>query len=243
MSQPSSHIPTPPATTVQDWLAVLDSAIQSNSDNDGGHCKSQERAENKCWEREVVELHRQEEVEHWEREENECWEREMQACGEWESMERCETQADSWVRSTGTQSHDLVAEVKCTYKLAKAIGMKKAQKCIMPEGSTSPRAGEKKKCVRAKSPEVEIVGGSSQTEKGKGVAHDTLITRGLYAIAKSLGSLHHHVIESMVELLQETTYLVLEVPAKSGSEESAVESPGDTNAKGELDEEVETSDK
>ncbi|KAI6109040.1 hypothetical protein EDD16DRAFT_1711553 [Pisolithus croceorrhizus] len=85
------------------------------------------------------------------------------------------------------------------------------------------------------------------------------IIRGLYAIAeaidwhteemvqlqqmvKLLSSSHHHVIKSMVELLQETTYPVpqaLEVPAELSSEESAIETPGNTNAKGEMEEEVE----
>ncbi|KAI6094265.1 hypothetical protein EDD16DRAFT_1707491 [Pisolithus croceorrhizus] len=99
MSQPLSLIPTPSATTVQDWLAVLDSAIQSNSNDDEAVAKAKynerqhwkkaqkdqkvaeeavawERAEAKRQEREVVELHRQEEAECQEREENECQEKE-----------------------------------------------------------------------------------------------------------------------------------------------------------------------
>ncbi|KAI6121056.1 hypothetical protein EDD16DRAFT_1517897 [Pisolithus croceorrhizus] len=103
MFQPSkSHIPTPLATTVWDWLVVLDSAIQSDSDNDKAVTKAKyderqcwkrvqkeqkaaeeaaawERAENECWEREAAELHRWEEAGCQEREENKCWEREVQA--------------------------------------------------------------------------------------------------------------------------------------------------------------------
>ncbi|KAI6111460.1 hypothetical protein EDD16DRAFT_1521944 [Pisolithus croceorrhizus] len=268
MSQPLSHIPTPLATAVWDWLAVPDSANQSNSNNDEAVTKAKYNERQHWKKREVAELHRWEEAEHQEREENECQEREANKHWEREAW----AQAASQVRGAGLQSHDLVAEVKCTYELANAgkcgkkscdwcsstkeqcvlVSTKKVQKCIVMEESTSPRASEKKKCARAKSPEVEIVGGSSQSEKGKGVAHDTLITRGLYAIAKaidqhtkemaqlqqmvkSLGSSHHHMIESMAELLQEMTYPVLELPAESGSEGSTVETLGDTNAKGEPD--------
>ncbi|KAI6108440.1 hypothetical protein EDD16DRAFT_1523027 [Pisolithus croceorrhizus] len=149
------------------------------------------------------------------------------------------------------------AEVDCTYELAKAskrgkkscdrcssmkeqcmpASTKKVRKRVVPAESMSPRASEKKKRAWAKSPEVEVVGGSSQAKKGKSVACDTSITGGLYAIAaaidrhteemaqlrqtvKTLGSSHRHVIESMAELLQETTYAELELPAESGSEES-----------------------
>ncbi|KAI6100956.1 hypothetical protein EDD16DRAFT_1526117 [Pisolithus croceorrhizus] len=52
----------------------------------------------------------------------------------------------------------------------------------------------------------------------------------LQQMVKTLGSLHHHVIESMVELLQEMTYPELELPTESGSEESeeakALDEPG-----------------
>ncbi|KAI6098719.1 hypothetical protein F5141DRAFT_1066779 [Pisolithus sp. B1] len=239
MSQPSLLMPTPLATTVRDWLVVLDSAIQSDSDDDEAVAKAkynerqhwkkvqkdqkvaeeavaQERVEAECQEREVVELHRQEEAERWQREENECWERE-----ENERQEREENEA----------------EVDCTYELAKATSTKKVWKRIVLAESTSLRAGEKKKHAWAKSPEVEVVGGSLQAKKGKSVTCDTLNTGGLYAIAavidwhtkemvqlqqtvKTLGSLHHHMIKSMVELLQETMYPEPELPAESGSEES-----------------------
>ncbi|KAI6125415.1 hypothetical protein EDD16DRAFT_1517207 [Pisolithus croceorrhizus] len=262
MSQPSSLIPTPPATTVQDCSAVLDSAIQSNSDDDKAVAKAkyderqhqkkaqkeqkvaeeaaaQERVENEHQEREVAELHRQEEAECQEREENECWEWEVQA---WVA---------SQVKGAGSQSHDSVvslsvpakstpapaegsqsqggppadhmtcarctwAEVECTYKLAKAISTKKVWKHIVVEESMSLRAGEKKKHARAESLEVEIVE-SSQSEKGKGVTHDTLITRGLYTIATVIDQ--HTKEVSMAEVLQETTYPELEVPAESDSKE------------------------
>ncbi|KAI6096062.1 hypothetical protein EDD16DRAFT_1527916 [Pisolithus croceorrhizus] len=239
MSQPPSLIPTPLATTVQDWSVVPDSAIQSDSDDNEAVAKAkydkrqhwkkvqkeqkaaeeavaQERVEAECWEREVAELHRQEEAEHWEREENECQEKE---------------ENEHWERECTR------AEVDCTYELAKATGTKKVWKHVVPAESTSLRAGEKQKCAQAKSLEVEVVGGSSQAKKGKSVTCDTLITGGLYTIAaaidwhteemvqlwqmvKMLGSLHHHMIKSMVELLQETMYPEPELPTESGSEES-----------------------
>ncbi|KAI6167165.1 hypothetical protein EDD17DRAFT_1504863 [Pisolithus thermaeus] len=226
MSQPLSLIPTPLATAVQHWLVVPDSAIQSDKQKVAKEAATQERVEAECQEREAVELHRQEEAEHQEREENECQEKEENEC---------------WEREANK------AKVDCTYELAKATSTKKVQKCIVPAESMSPRASEKKKHAWAKSLEVEVVGGSLQAEKGKSVACDTSITGGLYAIAavidwhteemaqlqqmvKTLGSLHHHVIESMVELLQEMTYPELELPTESGSEESeeakALDEPG-----------------
>ncbi|KAI6095887.1 hypothetical protein EDD16DRAFT_1526160 [Pisolithus croceorrhizus] len=329
MSHPLSLMPTPLATTVQDWSAVLDSAIQSDSNNDEAVAKAkyderqhqkkaqkdqkaaeeaaaQERVEAECQEREAVELHRQEEAERWEREENEHQEREENEHQEREENEHQEREAQAWVASQveggGSQSHDpevslstpaesnpvlaeglqsqggpqadhmtcarcARAEVDCTYELAKAskhgkkscdrclsmkeqcvpAGTKKVQKCVVPAESMSPRASEKKKHAQAKSPEVEVVGGSSQAEKGKSVACDTSITSGLYAIAaaidwhteemvqlwqtvKTLGSSHCHVIKSMAELLQEMTYPELELPTESGSEESeeaeALDEPG-----------------
>ncbi|KAI6101691.1 hypothetical protein EDD16DRAFT_1716374 [Pisolithus croceorrhizus] len=326
MSQPSSFMPTPPATAVRDWSVVPDSAIQSDSNDDEAVAKAkyderqhrkkvrkdqkaaeeaaaQERAEAERWEREA-ELRRQEEAErrereeseHWEKEENERWEKEETERQEREETERQEWEAQAWAASQteggGSQSRDpevsssmpaesnpvpaegsqsqggsqadhvtcaqcARAEVDCTYELAKAskhgkkscdrcslmkeqcvpTGTKKVRKRIVPAESTSPRASEKKKRARAKSPEVEVVGGSSQAKKGKSVTCNTSITGGLYAIAaaidqhtkemvqlwqtvKMLGSSHHHVIESMAELLQETTYAELELPAESGSEES-----------------------
>ncbi|KAI6107198.1 hypothetical protein EDD16DRAFT_1712554 [Pisolithus croceorrhizus] len=299
MSQPSLLIPTPPATAVQDWLAVLDSAIQSDSNNDEAVTKAkyderqhqkkvqkdqklaeeavaQERVEAECQEREAVELHRQEEAEHWEREENkhwekeenECWEKEVNECWEWEvqaqvasqvegrGLQSCDSVVSSSVQAEsnpalaeGSQSQggpqaDHVtcawcarAKVNCTYELAKATSTRKVWKHVVPAESMSLTASEKKKCAWAKSLGVEVVGGSLQAEKGKSVTHDTSITSGLYAIAavidwhteemvqlwqmvKMLGSSHHHVIKSMVELLQETTYPEPELPAESGSEES-----------------------
>ncbi|KAI6165085.1 hypothetical protein EDD17DRAFT_1505974 [Pisolithus thermaeus] len=257
MSQPLSLMPTPPATAVWDWSVVLDSAIQSDSDDDEAvaeEAAARERAEAEHWEREAVELHRQEEAERQEREENECWEKEENECWEREENECWEREAQAQVASQvegrGLQSCDPEywqrghrvrgghkAEVNCTYKLAKATSTKKVQKCIVLAESTSLRAGEKKKRAWAKSLEVEVVGGSLQAKKGKSVARDTLITSGLYAIAttidqhtkemaqlwqmvKTLGSSHHHVIESMAELLQEMTYPEPELPAESGSEES-----------------------
>ncbi|KAI6120782.1 hypothetical protein EDD17DRAFT_1514086 [Pisolithus thermaeus] len=267
MSQPSSLIPTPPATTVQDCSAVLDSAIQSNSDDDKAVAKAkyderqhqkkaqkeqkvaeeaaaQERVENEHQEREVAELHRQEEAECQEREENECWEWEVQA---WVA---------SQVKGAGSQSHDSVvslsvpakstpapaegsqsqggppadhmtcarctwAEVECTYKLAKAISTKKVWKHIVVEESMSLRAGEKKKHARAESLEVEIVE-SSQSEKGKGVTHDTLITRGLYTIATVIDQ---HTKE-VVQLLQVPLSMYKQgsrAKTKSGQERPEVE--------------------
>ncbi|KAI6098837.1 hypothetical protein EDD16DRAFT_1716307 [Pisolithus croceorrhizus] len=299
MSQPLSLIPTPLATTVWDWLAVLDSAIQSNSDDNEAVAKAKydkrqcqkkvqkdqkvaeeavawERAEAEHQEREVAELHRQEEAEHQEREENECQEKEENKCWEREVNKHREWEVQAWVASQieggGLQSCDpevgslmpaesnpvpaegsqsqggpqadhvtcaqcTRAEVDCTYELAKAskCGKKSCDQClsmkeqcmpastkkvwkhVVPAESTSLRASEKKKHAWAKSPEVEVVGGSSQAEKGKSVACDTLITSGLYAIAtmidwhtkemaqlqqmvKMLGSSHHHMIKSMVEL-------------------------------------------
>ncbi|KAI6104491.1 hypothetical protein EV401DRAFT_2079129 [Pisolithus croceorrhizus] len=219
MSQPSLLMPTPLATTVRDWLVVLDSAIQSDSDDDEAVAKAKYD----------------------------------------ERQHRKKAQAASQIEGGGSQSHDpesqggpqvdhmtcarcARAEVDCTYELAKAkqcvpASTKKVWKCIVLAESTSLRAGEKKKHARAKSPEVEVVGGSSQAKKGKSVTCDTLNTGGLYAIAavidwhtkemvqlqqtvKTLGSSHHHMIESMVELLQETMYPEPELPAESGSEES-----------------------
>ncbi|KAI6099225.1 hypothetical protein EDD16DRAFT_1713093 [Pisolithus croceorrhizus] len=286
MSQPLSHIPTPPATAVWGWSAVPDSAIQSDNDENKAVTKAkhderqhQKKAQKDQKVAEEAVAQERAEPEHWEREENEHQEREAQV------------QAASQVEGTGSQSHDSVvslsvlaepdpaaaeglqsqggslaghmtcaqcarAEVNCTYELAKAskcgkkscdqclsmkeqcvpAGTKKVWKCVVLAESTSPRAGEKKKHVWAKSPEVEVVGGSLQTEKGKTVACDTSITGGLYAIAtvidwhteevvqlwqtvKLLGSLHHHMIESMAELLQETAYPELELPTESASEE------------------------
>ncbi|KAI6102067.1 hypothetical protein EDD16DRAFT_1525689 [Pisolithus croceorrhizus] len=303
MSQPSLLMPIPPATAVRDWLAVPDSAIQSDSDDDEAVAKAkyderqrrkkarkdqkaaeeaaaQERAEAERREREAAKLCRQEEAERREREENERREKEETERREREENERQEREANecrereaqarvaSQTEGGGSQSRDpevssptpaesnpvpaegsqsqggsqadhvtcarcARAEVDCTYELAKATGTKKVRKCVVPAESTSPRAGEKKKRARAKSPEVEVVGGSSQAEKGKSVARDTSITSGLYAIAaaidrhteemaqlqqtvKTLGNSHHHVIESMAELLQETTYAEPELPAESG---------------------------
>ncbi|KAI6094184.1 hypothetical protein EDD16DRAFT_1526802 [Pisolithus croceorrhizus] len=266
MSQPSLLIPTPLATAVQDWLAVLDSAIQSDSDDNEADQKvaeeavAWERVEAECWEREVAELCRQEEAEHWEREENEHQEKEENECQEREVEGRGSQSHDSVVCSSalaesnpalaeGSQSQGgpqvdhmtcawcTRAKVDCTYKLAKATSTKKVWKCIVLAESMSLRASEKKKHAQAKSPEVEVVGGSLQAEKGKSVACDTSITSGLYAIAaaidwhteemvqlwqmvKMLGSLHCHMIESMAELLQETMYPEPELPTESGSEES-----------------------
>ncbi|KAI6094045.1 hypothetical protein EV401DRAFT_2084855 [Pisolithus croceorrhizus] len=220
MSQSSLLMPTPPATTVWDWLAVLDSAIQSDSDDDKAvaeEAAAWERAEAECREREVAELHRQEEAERWEREENER--REKEENEHWEREE-----------NEGSQSRD--PEEQCV-----PAGTKKVQKHVVPAESASPRAGEKKKHAWAKTPEVEVVGGSSQAEKGKSVACDTSITGGLYTIAamidrhtkemvqlqqtvKTLGSSHCHMIKSMAELLQEMTYPEPELPAESSSEES-----------------------
>ncbi|KAI6120944.1 hypothetical protein EDD16DRAFT_1518617 [Pisolithus croceorrhizus] len=187
MSQPSSHIPTPLATAVLDWLVVPDSAIQSDEQKAAEEAAAWERAENEHQEREAAELHRQEEAECWEREENKCWEREVDKHWEWEVL----AWAASQVKGTGSQSHDSVvsssapakstpalaegsqsqggppadhmtcawcawAKVKCTYELAKATSTKKVWKCVVAEESTSPRASEKKKHVRAKSLEVEI---------------------------------------------------------------------------------------
>ncbi|KAI6103319.1 hypothetical protein EDD16DRAFT_1700560 [Pisolithus croceorrhizus] len=237
MSQPLLLMPTPPATAVQDWLAVLDSAIQSDSDDDEAvaeEAAAWERAEAEHQEREVAELHRQEEAECQEREENECWEKEENEHWEREVNEHQEwevqAQAASQTEGGGSQSCD--PEEQCM-----PTGTKKVWKCIVLAESMSLRAGEKKKHAWAKSLEVEVVGGSLQAKKGKSVACDTSITGGLYAIAtmidwhtkemaqlwqmvKTLGSLHHHVIESMAELLQEMMYPELELPAELGSEES-----------------------
>ncbi|KAI6104901.1 hypothetical protein EDD17DRAFT_1513221 [Pisolithus thermaeus] len=179
MSQPSSHIPTPLATAVLDWLVVPDSAIQSDGDdneavakaeyNERQHWKKEaaawERAENEHQEREAAELHRQEEAECWEREENKCWEREVDKHWEWEVL----AWAASQVKGTGSQSHDSVHWQKghkvrgatsrshdlCLEQCVPA-STKKVWKCVVAEESTSPRASEKKKHVRAKSLEVEI---------------------------------------------------------------------------------------
>ncbi|KAI6102308.1 hypothetical protein EDD16DRAFT_1715945 [Pisolithus croceorrhizus] len=120
MSQPSSHIPTPPVTTVWDWSTVPDSAIQSNSNDDKAVTKAkynerqhwkkaqkeqkvaeeavaQERVEAECWERVVAELHRWEEAEHWEREENECWERGVSMHQEQEAQAQVASQVEGAV--------------------------------------------------------------------------------------------------------------------------------------------------
>ncbi|KAI6167570.1 hypothetical protein EDD17DRAFT_1503852 [Pisolithus thermaeus] len=240
MSQPSSLMPTPLATTVWDWSAVPDSAIQSDNQKAAEEAAAWERAEAECWEREAAELRRQEEAERREREENERWEKEETECWEREENERREREAQAWAASQtegrGSQSCDPEGRGRLHLRAGQSH-TKKVWKRIVPAESTSPRAGEKKKCAWAKSPEVEVVGGSSQAEKGKSVTCDTLITGGLYAIAtvidwhseemaqlqqtvKTLGSSHCHVIESMAELLQETTYAEPELPAESGSEES-----------------------
>ncbi|KAI6108509.1 hypothetical protein EV401DRAFT_1891865 [Pisolithus croceorrhizus] len=274
MSQPLLHIPTPLATAVQGWSAVLDSAIQSDSDDDKAVMKAKydkrqhqkkaqkdqkaaeeaaawERAEAECQEREAAELHRWEEAEHQEKEENEHQEKEENEHQEREVNKCWEREVEAWVASqvkgTGSQSHHSVHwqrghRVKgghCWQKQEQCMlaGTKKVWKCVVLAESTSPRAGEKKKHAWAKSLEVEVVGGSSQTEKGKSVTCDTSITSGLYTIAtvidwhteevaqlwqmvESLGSLHHQVIKSIAELLQEMTYSEPELPAESGSEES-----------------------
>ncbi|KAI6101106.1 hypothetical protein EDD16DRAFT_1716682 [Pisolithus croceorrhizus] len=300
MSQPLLHIPTPLATAVQGWSAVLDSAIQSDSDDDKAVMKAKydkrqhqkkaqkdqkaaeeaaawERAEAECQEREAAELHRWEEAEHQEKEENEHQEKEENEHQEREVNKCWEREVEAWVASqvkgTGSQSHHSVVSLSALTEpdlalaegsqsqggslLAKAskcrkkscdqcssvkeqcmlAGTKKVWKCVVLAESTSPRAGEKKKHAWAKSLEVEVVGGSSQTEKGKSVTCDTSITSGLYTIAtvidwhteevaqlwqmvESLGSLHHQVIKSIAELLQEMTYSEPELPAESGSEES-----------------------
>ncbi|KAI6106898.1 hypothetical protein EDD16DRAFT_1523485 [Pisolithus croceorrhizus] len=74
------------------------------------------------------------------------------------------------------------------------VGVKKSQKhvvleeavqtsmkCVLEE-KMSPRASKKKKHMRAKSLEVEIVEEGSQAKRGKGVPHDMLISQGPYAI-------------------------------------------------------------
>ncbi|KAI6094594.1 hypothetical protein EV401DRAFT_2084232 [Pisolithus croceorrhizus] len=194
----------------------------------------QEEAE--CWEREENECQEKEENECQEREENECQEQEAQAWvasqvegGGSQSCDSVHQQRGHRVRGGHkwiTQPVPGVLGLRSTalmYKLAKAkqcmpAGTKKVQKCIVPAESTSPRASEKKKHAWAKSPEVEVVGGSSQAKKGKSVTCNILITGGLYAITtvidwhteemvqlqqmvKMLGSLHCHMIKSMVELL------------------------------------------
>ncbi|KAI6099403.1 hypothetical protein EDD16DRAFT_1717944 [Pisolithus croceorrhizus] len=193
-----------------------------------------ERAEAEPQEREVAELHRQEEAECWEREENEHQEKEENECQEREVNKHREWEVQAWVASQiegrGSQSCD--PEEQCM-----PASTKKVWKHVVLAESMSLRDSEKKKHAQAKSLEVEVVGGSSQAKKGKSVACDTSITGGLYAIAtaidwhteemaqlrqmvRTLGSSHHHVIESMAELLQEMTYPELELPAESGSEES-----------------------
>ncbi|KAI6108693.1 hypothetical protein EDD16DRAFT_1522901 [Pisolithus croceorrhizus] len=245
MSQPLSLIPTPLATAVQDWLLLKPNMMRGST---GRRCEKIKRWQRRLQPRRGQRLStgrerwwscigrrklstRREENECWEKEENEHWEREANKHQEWE--------AQAWAASQfeGRVSQSCDPEVDCTYELAKATGTKKVWKCIVLVESTSLRAGEKKKHAQAKSLEVEVVGGSLQAEKGKSVACDTLITGGLYTIAtaidwhteemaqlwqmvKMLGSLHHHMIESMVELLQETTYPEPELPAESGSEES-----------------------
>ncbi|KAI6106895.1 hypothetical protein EV401DRAFT_1892288 [Pisolithus croceorrhizus] len=260
MSQPPSHIPTPLATAVWDWAAVPDSAIWSDSNDNEVIAKGKyderqhwrraqkeqkaaeeatawERVESEHQEREAAGLHRWEEAEHWEQEEIECqekaegnhWElaehqeREAQAHQEQESMRRHEAQMDSLVRSARHQQRVPRAKGGCQLSTCPVLGTKKSQKHVMPEETV----GTKTKGLYAIAEAIDW--------------HTEEMVQ-LQQMVKLLSSSHHHVIKSMVELLQETTYPVpqaLEVPAELSSEESAIETPGNTNAKGEMEEEVE----
>ncbi|KAI6114203.1 hypothetical protein F5141DRAFT_1062681 [Pisolithus sp. B1] len=215
MSQPPSHIPTPLATAVWDWAAVPDSAIWSDS-NDNEVIAKAKWEEAQHWEQEEIECQEKAEGNHWELAEHQ--EREAQAHQEQESMGRHEAQHQQRVPK---------AKGGCQLSTCPVLGTKKSQKHVMPEEtvgtktkcvpeeSMSLRAGEKKKHVRAKSPEVEIA-----------IDWHTEEMVQLQQMVKLLSSSHRHVIKSMVELLQETTYPVpqaLEVPAESSSEESAID--------------------
>ncbi|KAI6094595.1 hypothetical protein EDD16DRAFT_1523603 [Pisolithus croceorrhizus] len=249
MSQPLLLIPTPLAITVQDWLVVLDSAIQSDSNDDKAVTKA--KYDKRQHQKKVQKDQKvAEEAVAQERVEAECWEREVAELSLAEgSQGQGGPQADHMTCAWCTK-----AKVNCTYELAKATSTKKVWKCIVLAESMSPRASEKKKCACAKSLEVEVVGGSLQAKKGKSVTHNTLITGGQYAIStaidwhtkemvqlqqmvKMLGSLHHHMIKSMAELLQEMMYPELELPASqvSGGTSPSFKSEGEYHKKNETE--------
>ncbi|KAI6167567.1 hypothetical protein EDD17DRAFT_1504398 [Pisolithus thermaeus] len=248
MSQSSLLMPTPPATTVWDWLSPKPNTTR------GSARRRHEKI--KRWQRRLRPGRGQRLSAGRERWQS-CIGRRKLSAGRERRMNAGrrrktstgkgrKTSAESGrhrhgrlvrLRAEGRSHVTQRAKVNCTYELAKATGTKKVQKHVVPAESASPRAGEKKKHAWAKTPEVEVVGGSSQAEKGKSVACDTSITGGLYTIAamidrhtkemvqlqqtvKTLGSSHCHMIKSMAELLQEMTYPEPELPAESSSEES-----------------------
>ncbi|KAI6147520.1 hypothetical protein EDD17DRAFT_1514518 [Pisolithus thermaeus] len=221
-----------------------------------------ERVESEHQEREAAGLHRWEEAEHWEQEEIECqekaegnhWElaehqeREAQAHQEQESMRRHEAQMDSLVRSARHQQRVPRAKGGCQLSTCPVLVHASRYKEV-PEACHARRNCGNKDQVCARREHVtegwlekEACEGKESRSGDKAIDWHTEEMVQLQQMVKLLSSSHHHVIKSMVELLQETTYPVpqaLEVPAELSSEESAIETPGNTNAKGEMEEEVE----
>ncbi|KAI5988427.1 hypothetical protein EDD15DRAFT_2199061 [Pisolithus albus] len=167
------------------------------------------------------------------------------------------TEPDRAETPVGPCNRCLWAQAQCTFELAKASkrGKRSCDRCTglkeqcklpgvakegkagkrVPEDQTSPRAGEKKKRARARSPEVEVVGGPSkmpEAESGGGG-----LVGALHAIAEAIDrhteemQEHRRLAKSqhetqrrfnnhLWELLQETEYRQAETDESEGDDTS-----------------------
>ncbi|KAI5992163.1 hypothetical protein EDD15DRAFT_2197184 [Pisolithus albus] len=235
-----------------------------------------EREEAEHREREEAERRQREEVERRQRESVEIA-REA-AEGSQVATSRKGKEATRAETPVGPCARCLHAQVECTFELAKVsrwgkrscdrcTGLK--EQCKLPGGSkevkagtrgkrtledqTSPRAGEKKKRARAKSPEVEVVGGPSKAAAAE--SGDGGIVQALHAIteaidrhteemrehqrlAKSQHETQHRFNNHLWELLQETEYRQVETDESEGDETSEGEPEGSESSDDEWENDV-----
>ncbi|KAI6004770.1 hypothetical protein EDD15DRAFT_2191549 [Pisolithus albus] len=217
-----------------------------------------EREEAERREREEAEHRQREEAERRQRESVEiAWEA---AEGSQVATSRKGKEATRAETPVGPCARCLHAQVECTFELAKVSrrGKKSCDRCTSlkeqcklpggskevkagtrgkrtPEDQTSPRAGEKKKRARAKSPEVEVVRGPSKAEAAE--SGDGGIVQALHAIAEAIDwhteemREHRRLAKSqhetqrrfnnhLWELLQETEYQQVETDESRHPRES-----------------------
>ncbi|KAI5995410.1 hypothetical protein EDD15DRAFT_2195438 [Pisolithus albus] len=225
-------------------------------------CREREEAERR--EREEAERQQREEVERCQQESVEIAQEAAEGSQVATSRKGKEvTRAETPV---GPCARCLRAQVECTFELAKVSrqGKKSCDRCTglkeqcklpggskevkagtrgkrTPEDQTSPRAGEKKKRARAKSPEVEVVGGPSKAAAAE--SGDGGIVQALHAITEAIDwhteemREHRRLAKSqhemqcwfnnhLWELLQETKYRQVETDESEGDETSEGEPEG-----------------